>query len=233
MDTHPSPLRTELDLMSCLIPTSNCQGRPLPDGGSVTRKIFRAAASAIILPGEKVSLPIPPYVSNATSIFSHPYLAAVCAMVDVAGCMQMGSIYAGERHVVKRLAAELGGEVERPASAGFAEPSLVWYASQKWTFASEMDEAADLQIVAGRRWRLDDRTLSAIWKRETPQPVKRKQGGSLDEVPHRSLAGRLRMAFGWSCCIGETKKAQPLAAGMGGDLLPNLFRIFRSFQEHR
>jgi hypothetical protein len=119
-------------------------------------------------------------------------------MVGVAGCMQMGSIYAGELHVVKRLAAELGGEVERSASAGFAEPSLVWYASQKWTFASEMDEAADLQVVAVRRWRLDDRTLSAIWKRETPQPVKRKQGGSLDEVPQGAES-----VTGWSIADGS------------------------------
>jgi 4-amino-4-deoxy-L-arabinose transferase-like glycosyltransferase len=131
-------------------------------------------------------------------VMGRRYLLAVCAMVGVAGCMQMGSFYAGELHVVKRLAAELGGEVERPASVGFTEPSLVWYASQKWMFSNEIVEDADLQVVAGRRWRLDDRTLSAIWNRETPMPVKRKQGGSLDEVPHDAAS-----VTGWSIADGS------------------------------
>ncbi len=72
---------------------------------------------------------------------------------------------------------ELFREADTAYSAGFGEPSLVWYSGRYWSFISTHDlpsldlKDRDVLICNARRWRLDDNMLTAFLMGDAIEPV--------------------------------------------------------------
>jgi 4-amino-4-deoxy-L-arabinose transferase-like glycosyltransferase len=119
--------------------------------------------------------------------------AGFAAMTVAIVGYQWLAIYAAKAHVVKRLVNAAGTPFSSPASIGYSEPSLVWYGSTTWTFASEYPEAADFHVLLGRRWRADGKTLAAIWQGKSPEPTR-----VADEAAMKLVPAHAATVQGWS-----------------------------------
>jgi hypothetical protein len=97
-------------------------------------------------------------------------------------------------HLTVRYLAAVG---EPPPGAlrswGFGEPSLVWYFQRPWNF-TEKSGGLPMTVVRTKRWRLDEKSLSALWKGETIPPVDDYTAEALQKLP----PGIPHYVQGWS-----------------------------------
>jgi len=97
-------------------------------------------------------------------------------------------------HLTVRYLAAVG---EPPPGAlrswGFGEPSLVWYFQRPWNF-SEKSGGLPMTVVRTKRWRLDEKSLGALWKGETIPPVDDYTAEALQKLP----PGVPHYVQGWS-----------------------------------
>lgn len=122
-----------------------------------------------------------------------PLVGVVFAMAGGA-LMWPVSQAARNAHLTVRLLAAIGqpspGELR---SWGFGEPTLVWYFQRPWTF-SDNGDGLPMTVVRTRRWRLDEKTLAALWKGEPASPVDDYTAEALQKLP----PGIPRYVQGWS-----------------------------------
>lgn len=94
------------------------------------------------------------------------------AVMGVLGAVgfQIAAMGLSRVHVTKRLINDMGGNWMRPAASGYQEPSLVWYGSCEWEMGGVRSETADVQVLRGKRWRLDGKTVKSLLRGEPPAP---------------------------------------------------------------
>ncbi len=112
---------------------------------------------------------------------------AIAVMLIAVIGFQCAAIGLAKVHLTKRLILAMGQNWHSPAASGYQEPSLVWYGSTQWEMQGMLSDKADIQVVKGKRWRLDSATLLALITGRFPSPVGEIQKEHLEWVKQGAM----------------------------------------------
>jgi 4-amino-4-deoxy-L-arabinose transferase-like glycosyltransferase len=175
----------------------------VPTDGEMTdlKHLLQSASLAVLLLGIASWL-----------IWKHRTVAALALALPAALVIIPTARNARKAHVTLRLQETLEDhEFDSRVSWKFNEPSLIWYFDDgenfKWSKWSELvrqpDSGKILMVLEHRRWRIDDKTVGAILRREEKIPPTKDRRGTPDwDKAVASLPSHLKWkevtAVGWS-----------------------------------